>query len=108
MKVTLIAAQSVDGFITRHDQPGSGFTSEADKQHFPRSLRDIDCQVMGAETFRVWQKVSSEPIKPKRPQSVITRRPAAFSAFALPGWLEFTDDAPEVLLAKLEARGLQN
>lgn len=108
MKVTLIAAQSLDGFITRHDQPGSAFTSEADKQHFPKSLRDFDCQIMGAETFRVWQRTSDEPIHPKRPQWVLTRHPGAFADAAQPGWLEFTDDAPEPLLAKLEARGLQN
>jgi dihydrofolate reductase len=108
MKVTLIAAQSLDGFITRHDQPGSAFTSEADKQHFPKSLRDFDCQIMGAETFRIWQRTSDEPIHPKRPQWVVTRNPAAFAGAARPGWLEFTDEAPEALLAKLEARGLQN
>jgi len=108
MQVTLIAAQSLDGFITRHDQSGSDFTSEADKQHFPKSLRDFDCQIMGAETFRVWRKTSTEPVRPKRPQWVITRQPAMFAEEALPGWLEFTSDAPEKLLEKLSARGLQN
>jgi len=108
MKVTLIAAQSLDGFITRHDQPGSDFTSAADKEHFPKSLRDFDCQIMGAETFRVWQKISDEPIHPKRPQWVLTRNPAAFVTAALPGWLEFTDESPQQLLAKLAQRDLKN
>lgn len=108
MRVTLIAAQSLDGFITRHDQPGSDFTSPEDKQHFPKSLREFDCQIMGAETFRVWQHSSDEPIHPKRPQWVITRDPTSFAAAAKPGWLEFTDEAPEKLLPRLEARGLQN
>jgi dihydrofolate reductase len=108
MKVTLIAAQSLDGFITRHDQPGSNFTSAEDKQHFPKSLRDFDCQIMGAETFRVWQRVSNDPIHPKRPQWVMTRSPQAFAKAALPGWLEFTDEAPEKLLARIEAQDLKN
>jgi dihydrofolate reductase len=108
MKVTLIAAQSLDGFITRHDLPGSGFTSEADKRHFPKSLRDFDCQIMGAETFRVWQRTSDEPIHPKRPQWVITRDPRAFAGLAIPSWLEFTSVPPDQLLATLNTRGLQN
>ncbi len=108
MKVTLIAAQSVDGFITQHDLPGSDFTSAEDKEHFLKSLRDFDCQIMGAETFRVWQRSSTEPVRPKRPQWVLTRHSEAFTNAALPGWLEFTNEAPSPLLEKLASRGLQN
>jgi dihydrofolate reductase len=34
MRLTLIAAQSLDGFITRHDTPGSDFVSDADRAFF--------------------------------------------------------------------------
>ena len=59
MQLVLIAAQSLDGFITRHDEPGTAFTSPADQTHFRTVLQNFDCSVMGAETYRVHVTLSA-------------------------------------------------
>jgi dihydrofolate reductase len=108
MQVTLIAAQSLDGFITRHDRPGSGFTSPADKLHFSKALNDFDCQLMGAETYRVWRDRGSPPVPFQRPQWVLTRHPERFAKEGAPRKLEFTNQAPAAVLAAIEAQGFHH
>lgn len=105
MHVTLIAAQSLDGFITRHEEPGSAFTSPEDKQHFRNALRKFDCQVMGANTYRTGRDAAKVARAPGRLQLVMTRNPAAFATEVIPDRLEFTPAPPAELLAALTARG---
>ncbi len=105
MRVTLIAAQSLDGFITRHNEPGAGFASEADQRHFRRSLGLFDCNVMGATTYRAARDIIRSARTGNRRRVVITRSPAQFAADAEPGVLEFTSEAPRALLARLSGLG---
>ena len=46
-----ITAMSVDGFITRHDEEGTAFTSAADQQFFSNALKQFDCCIFGSKTF---------------------------------------------------------
>ena len=103
--VTLIAAQSVDGFITRHSEPGSGFTSLADKTHFRNALRTFDCRVMGATTYRVSRDITRRAADSGSIQRVVTRTPAAFTSDAISPVLEFTDRPPAEILLGLEKHG---
>lgn len=105
MHVTLIAAQSVDGLITRHDEPGSDFTSSEDKVHFSKSLRLFDCRVMGGETYRTLREMTRRTASSQHLQMVITRSPALYAAEAVKGALEFTSLQPAALLRDLESRG---
>jgi len=107
MHVTLIAAQSVDGFITRHSEPGSRFTSPADKIHFSQALRQFDCRVMGAGTYRATRELARRATAGESIQFVVTRDPASFAAEAVPDRLEFTDLPPREILRELEKRGRQ-
>lgn len=107
MVVTLIAAQSVDGCITRHDQPGSSFTSQADKHHFRTSLRDFDVRIMGASTYRATREMTRRGLAANRLQVVMTRQPETFRADIVPGQLEFTDTPPPLLIKLLAERGFQ-
>lgn len=105
MRVVLIAAQSLDGFITRHDEPGTAFTSPEDKAWFRRVLEGFDCCIFGAETYRV----SREFIRSRHPghqlRTVMTRTPERYAADAAPGSLEFTHAAPAAIVAGLRDRG---
>jgi dihydrofolate reductase len=104
MRVTLIAAQSLDGFITRHDQPGSAFTSPADHAFFRASLRGFDCCAMGRVTY----EASVDGIKPggrSWRRVVLTRTPEKHAAAAVAGELEFTAATPEELVASFRAEG---
>jgi dihydrofolate reductase len=108
MRVTLIAAQSLDGFITKHDIPGAGFASAADKEYFRTALRGFDCSVMGGVTYRGSRDALRAWRDTSRLQIVMTRSPAAFDGDATPGALEFADRAPAQILASLRERGRRN
>jgi dihydrofolate reductase len=105
MRLTLIAAQSVDGFITRHDEPGTAFASPADQAHFRRALTHFDCSVFGATTYRVARDQIRAGLSHGRRRVVLTRQPAAYASDAVPGALEFTDDAPEAIIDRLRQLG---
>jgi len=105
MRVVLIAAQSLDGFLAKHDLPGTDFTSAADKAWFPGCLREFDVCVMGAETWRVARaEILGAPYSDRR-RIVMTRNPAAFAADEQPGRIEFTDEPANQLVARLTADG---
>lgn len=107
MRLTLIAAQSLDGFITRHDTPGSNFVSDADRAYFREAMRGFDCCVMGGETYRTARETIRSNLMAKQLRLVLTRTPAAFANDFLPGKLEFTNSPPVQLIADLGQRGLQ-
>ncbi|MDE3084885.1 MAG: dihydrofolate reductase [Verrucomicrobiota bacterium] len=105
MQVILLAAQSLDGFITRHGAPGSGFTSAEDKEHFRAALAGCDCSIMGGITYR--ESCAAKPSNAARHRLcvVLTRTPTRNEAEARPDLLEFTDKAPEKIITDLRARG---
>jgi dihydrofolate reductase len=106
MRVTLIAAQSLDGFITRHDLPGSDFASAEDQAHLRAALARFDCSIMGATTYRIAREsIRPHLATPGRLRTVLTRTPAFYAADAAPGALEFSSHAPARLLAELSRRG---
>lgn len=105
MRLILIAAQSLDGYITRHDVPGSAFASPADRDFFHRALQGFDSCVMGAETYRTARDPIRKGLMPDRLRIVVTRDPKAFAADTIPGKLEFFSLAPAEIAAVLRQRG---
>ncbi len=107
MWVTLYAAQSLDGRITRHDEPGDGFSSDADKVWFRAAMRTHDAWIMGGESFR-WmssQRAAGEPWREGLRRVVWTRTPEVHAAEAVEGVLEFTSASPAVIVAGLAKAG---
>lgn len=107
MWVTLLAAQSLDGRITRHDEPGDGFSSPADKTWFREAMAGRDAWIMGGESYR-WmrsQRDAGEPWRDGLKRVVWTRSPEDYAAEAVPGRLEFSDATPADLVARLAAAG---
>jgi dihydrofolate reductase len=106
MQVTLIAAQSLDGFIARHDVPGTQFTSAADREWFPSCLRAFDVCVMGGATWReAREAIQIQPDYAGRRRIVCTRDPARYAVDARPGALEFTAEPASALVARLAREG---
>ncbi|GAB1489455.1 hypothetical protein MASR2M8_19080 [Opitutaceae bacterium] len=105
MQIVLIAAQSLDGFITRHDEPGAKFTSAEDKAWFGRTLQEFDASILGGVTYRAERALFLNNRKPGRQRVVMTRQPEAHAADAMPGMLEFTADAPAALVGRLRDDG---
>ena len=107
MHLVLVAAQSLDGFITKHAAPGIAFTSPEDKRHFRRAVADFEVYFFGAETYRVSRDFIRDRLPAAPLRVVLTRSPARFAADAAPGRFEFTDAPPADLVRDLEARGLR-
>lgn len=105
MRLTLIAAQSVDGFITFHDTPGSAFTSSADKSFFREALKEFDCCIMGSTTYAEAREAIRGNLMQGRLRVVLTRHPDQFAGDVQPGAVEFTDRSPASLVAHIEERG---
>jgi dihydrofolate reductase len=105
MQVVLFAAQSLDGWITRHATPGDAFTSEADKLHFRAAIRDCDACVMGRATYALSRERMRPQAFPGLRRVIWTRTPEAFASEAIPGVLEFTREPPSETVARLRADG---
>lgn len=108
MKVTLIAAQSLDGWITRHDQAGDAFGSDADKMHFRAEIRKYDACVMGRPTYDFSKDRMRPQMLPGLRRVIWTRSPEAFQADMIPGVLEFTAETPHEIAARLARDGRQH
>jgi len=105
MQIVLIAAQSLDGFITRHGEPGADFTSKEDKAWFARALQGFDASILGGMTYRAERSRFLASRTPGRRRMVLTRQPEVFAADALPGALEFTSESPVALAQRLHHEG---
>lgn len=105
MKVVLLAAQSLDGWITRHETAGDAFTSEADKKHFRDELRACDACIMGATTYELSKDRLRPQALPGLRRIVWTRNPAARAAETIPNILEFTAEAPARIVTRLRTDG---
>lgn len=108
MKVIAIAAISVDGFITRHDEPGSGFTSPEDKRFFHQAVLDFDSLVFGAVNYELSREWIRNHLRRDQLKIVMTREPERYADQVRPGELEFTSEAPEVVVRQLRERGQNN
>ena len=105
MQVVLMAAQSLDGCITRHASAGDAFASEADKTHFRAMIRACDACVMGRATYEVSKDRMRPQAFPALRRVVWTRRPEAHATEAIPGVLEFSADSPADTVARLRSDG---
>ena len=108
VRVSLIAVQSIDGFITRGELAGAGFASPADQRRFRQLLAATDCSIFGAGTYRAEREVLRRGLTTSRVRKVLTRRPDDLAADAVPGQLEFTASSPRELVAELRDAGKQH
>ncbi len=105
MEISVIAAQSLDGFIAKHQTPGTAFTSEADKVHFSRILASFDVSIMGRSTYEISKDSIRSRLSPARRRWVLTRTPEAWATHAVSGQLEFTRESPAALIERLRQQG---
>jgi dihydrofolate reductase len=96
MKVLLLAALTADGKLARDAHELTSWTSRADKRLFARTSREAGVVIMGHHTF----ETLPAPL-PGRLHVVLSRQPAA----AHPEQIEYTDESPERLVARLAGRG---
>lgn len=94
IKVFIIAAQTLDGFIARDkNQLSMEWNSPEDKKRFVALTKKVGVVVMGRTTYETFNK----PLKDRL--NIIYSRNQNFEG------CETTSDEPAVLLKKLEERG---
>ncbi len=95
MKVTIICATSLDGFINKLDRGKLIWGSTQDKQHFAKETRRTGVAIMGQTTF----DTLDEPL-PDRLNVVVTRTPKDNTDQVI-----YVDGKPRNILEDMEARG---
>ncbi len=109
MHCVLIVAQSLDGFITRHETPGTAWASAADQAWFRRCLSEFDASVMGRVTYEVAREQIHASLNTgtTRRRIIMTRTPDRFAAATVPGRLDFSAATAHEIHANLTAAGHQ-
>lgn len=97
MKVFIIAALTVDGFIGRDANHLADWTSPEDKAHFSGLTREAGVMVMGSRTFATIGRAL-----PGRRMLVYTTRPGSITADGI----ETVNEEPNMLVARLAQQGV--
>jgi dihydrofolate reductase len=98
MKVTLVAAITIDGKLARNSAHFVDWTSREDKKLFFSTSKRAGVIIMGNNTFRTLPA----PL-PGRLHIILTNDLAGKES--TPGQVEYTNKSPQAILADLEARG---
>ena len=104
MKVILVFASSLDGKITKWDNPiVKSWASESDQQYFKQLWNNNKLIVAGSRTF------DADPLKPssKNLLVVMTQRLSDYKTYEVPGRLEFSDESPTQLAIRFEEEGYE-
>lgn len=105
LTVTMIAAQSLDGFIARQGETGTAFCSEEDRAFLRSALKGFDSMVMGRKTFDTLRDQIVASTSTRYLRKIVTRSPSRFAALERPGLVEFTNATPSDILGELADRG---
>ncbi|HKJ91191.1 MAG TPA: dihydrofolate reductase family protein [Oceanipulchritudo sp.] len=89
MRITFIAVQSINGFITRRNEPGAGFASPDDSNWFGGFLKRMDLVLMGRRTYEASRTFIRGRAAEGPPRWVFTREPERFQEDRIPETLEF-------------------
>jgi dihydrofolate reductase len=99
MRIILVFVSTLDGKITRWGDPKvSSWTSEEDKKYFRKTWNEAPLIVMGSNTFL------AEKLGSLRDHLIVvmTRHPSTYKNKEVRGQLEFSDESPAQLAARLE------
>src|SRR3990167_10570212 len=104
MKVIMVMVSSVNGKITRGEDPDIySWTSKEDADFFFSLLNQHNLIVMGSITY----EAARNKIKPdkERLRVILTRTPEKYAKDAIRGKLEFTSESPKKLVKRFEKGG---
>jgi dihydrofolate reductase len=99
------AVMSLDGCLTHHHHPGTGFASAADHAFFRAALQTFDCSLAGRLTYEAGREAMLRAREEPRLQMVLTGTPERFEADSVGGRLEFRNADTRAAVAELARRG---
>lgn len=104
MKVIMVAVASLNGKITKGEDPNIySWTSKEDTKFYFSLIEKNNLIVMGSKTYEVARKFIKH--KKNRLRIVLTRNLKKYLTETKKGMLEFTNESPLKLVKKLENRG---
>lgn len=104
MKVIMVAVSSLNGKITRGNDPNIySWTSKEDSELFFSLIEKSNLIVMGSKTYESARRFIKH--KKNRLRVVLTRNPKKYSRETIKGMLEFAEETPLKLINQLESRG---
>lgn len=104
--IIAIAVTSLDGRITRGDEPGAAFASREDHVQFREAVSSCGAVIMGRTTYEVERERILRNARRSAPgplRLVMTRDPGRFGADSVPGFLEFTSEPVADLADRLRS-----
>ena len=101
MKIISVFVSSLDGKITKGERSPSLWASEEDQEFFKKTLEENKCIVMGSGTFDARYIKSQEG----KLRIVLTRNPEQYEKHKVSEQLEFSNENPRELAARLEKAG---
>lgn len=108
MKVTLLMVSSLNGYITQGDDPHiHAWTSPEDQTLFAKAIEHSSLIVMGRATYEAAKEAAMHLQEGKR-RIVMTHTPLRYKQYVIPGQLEFTDENPQELVARLAQEGYKD
>lgn len=102
MKTILIFVSSLDGKVTKWDNPEvRSWSSKNDQEYFDKIWNDTKVVIMGRGTFK------QDPVMPNARHLfiVMTKEPDKYKRNGKEGQLEFTDESPSSLVNRFENEG---
>jgi dihydrofolate reductase len=104
MKVSMLMVSSLNGKVTNGDNPDvTSWTSPEDAKLFLDLKEKHNLLVMGRGTFEAAR--AHMKLQPDKLRVVLTRHPHQYAKDTVKGSLEFTDESPTELVARLEKQG---
>lgn len=102
MKIILLAAMTVDGYIAKHIEHRSfDWTSIEDKQFYVSKIKESKAVVMGSNSFKTFTKYPKGlhfVVYTSKPEALQNPKPEVIT-------FEATKEDPRALVARLEAQG---
>ncbi|MDP2586638.1 MAG: dihydrofolate reductase family protein [Candidatus Komeilibacteria bacterium] len=104
MKITMVMVCSVNGRITKGNNPDVYlWSSKEDKDFFLPLVKKSKLIVMGSKTYEAVRK--NLDLSQNKLRIVLTKNPKKYSVQAIPGKLEFTNQTPASLVNRLRKLG---
>lgn len=104
MKVTIVAAVSVDGRLTKgSDNNIHSWTSKEDNDMHTKLLSSNMVIIMGRKTYSVWKPKPSK----NRLIIILTKSPKKYADLTVDGQLEFTSEPAASIIKRLEDNGVK-
>lgn len=104
----MIAAQSLDGFISRHQETGTKFCSEQDAAFLKKSLKAFDSMIMGRKTYETLRDRIISSTTTQYIRKIQSRNPSRYANDQRENLIEFTLDSPANICKELVTRGRTN